>query len=76
MTRAQKTALTDNLTSALSISEDLFKEMVRLADELAAAKEENEALKREKERLEEQLQLLRETSSDDVIFCVKRPTTL
>lgn len=29
----------------------------------------------EKERLEEQLQLLRETSSDDVIFCVKRPTT-
>ena len=29
----------------------------------------------EKERLEEQVQLLRETSSDDVIFCVKRPTT-
>lgn len=99
------------LIEALEGAKELFVEMKRLANELAAVKEENEALKREnerlehrlnceidhynrlehsaeelstmllkeseeKERLEEQLQLLRETSSDDVIFCVKRPTTL
>lgn len=45
------------LIEALEGAKELFVEMKRLANELAAVKEENEALKRENERLEEQLQL-------------------
>lgn len=56
MTRAQMTALTDNLTSALSFSKDLFKEMVRLADELNSAQERVAELEKENAELKADLE--------------------